>query len=48
MIPHRSRASHICQDAEFTDPQIVDLCDGIIETQREEIAEVNRIVDRRG
>lgn len=47
MIPHHSRAIHMCQEAELTDPQIVELCGEIIETQREEIAEMNRIMDRR-
>lgn len=48
MIPHHSRAIHMCQEAKLTDPQIIELCEGIIEVQREEIAEMNRIMERRG
>lgn len=47
MIPHHSRAIHMCQEAGLTDPQILRLCDGIVATQREEIREMNRILDRR-
>jgi len=48
MIPHHSRAIHMCQEAELSDAQIVDLCARIIEAQREEIAEMEQIIDRRG
>ncbi|HVL47215.1 MAG TPA: DUF305 domain-containing protein [Candidatus Thermoplasmatota archaeon] len=48
MIPHHSRAIHMCQEAALTDPQIEDLCRRIIEAQREEIAEMERIMARRG
>ena len=47
MIPHHSRAIHMCQEAELSDPQIVDLCGRIIEAQREEIAEMEGIIARR-
>jgi len=47
MIPHHSRAIHMCQEAELRDPQIVDLCGRIIEAQREEIAEMEAIIARR-
>lgn len=48
MIPHHSRAIHMCQEAEITDPEIIELCDGIIETQLEEIREMDAIMERRG
>jgi uncharacterized protein (DUF305 family) len=47
MIPHHSRAIHMCQEAGLTDPAIIELCDGIIRTQRQEIAEMERIIERR-
>ena len=47
MIPHHSRAIHMCQEAEPSDPQIIDLCGRIIEAQREEIAEMEAIIARR-
>jgi hypothetical protein len=47
MIPHHSRAIHMCQQAVLTDPQVVDLCGRIIEAQREEIAEMEAIIARR-
>ncbi len=48
MIPHHSRAIHMCQEARISDPAIGDLCDGIIRSQRQEIAEMERIIERRG
>lgn len=48
MIPHHSRAIHMCQEATLADPEIQELCREIIETQREEINQMNRIMDRRG
>ncbi len=48
MIPHHSRAIHMCQEAGLSDPQIRDLCGRIIQTQRQEIAEMERIIERRG
>jgi uncharacterized protein (DUF305 family) len=42
-----SRAIHMCQKAELTDPQIIDLCRRIIESQRQEIAEMEAIIARR-
>ena len=48
MIPHHSRAIHMCQEATLNDPQVQDLCQRIIEAQREEIAEMEQIMERRG
>ncbi|MGE3962454.1 MAG: DUF305 domain-containing protein [Dehalococcoidia bacterium] len=46
MIPHHSRAVLVCQEANITDPEIADLCDGIIKTQLEEIAQMKAILER--
>jgi len=48
MIPHHSRAIHMCQEAGLSDSAIRELCDGIIRSQRQEIAEMERIIERRG
>ena len=45
MIPHHSRAILVCQRASITDPDIERLCAGIIETQREEIAQMQRMLE---
>lgn len=37
MIPHHSSAILMCERANITDPEIIELCDGIVEVQREEI-----------
>jgi uncharacterized protein (DUF305 family) len=47
MIPHHSRAILMCQESSITDPEIKALCDGIIETQRDEIDQMERILDRK-
>lgn len=48
MIPHHSRAIHMCQEAALEDPEILQLCEAIIDTQREEIAQMKDIQQRRG
>jgi uncharacterized protein (DUF305 family) len=47
MIPHHSRAILVCQEAELSDQEIVDLCRQIIESQTAEIEQMNRILERR-
>lgn len=47
MIPHHSRAIHMCQEADLADQEIRDLCDRIIASQREEIIQMEAIIDRR-
>jgi hypothetical protein len=47
MIPHHSRAILVCQESDITDPEIEELCQGIIEAQRKEIAQMQRILDER-
>ncbi len=44
MIPHHSRAILVCQESDITDPEIIKLCDAIVKTQREEIAQMEKIL----
>lgn len=46
MIPHHSGAILMCEEAKLTDPEIRQLCGEIIQAQKEEIAEMKRILDR--
>lgn len=47
MIPHHSRAILLCENASITEPEIVQLCEQIIEAQREEIAIMEDLLRRR-
>ena len=44
MIPHHSIAILTSERAEITDPRVRNLADGIIETQRREIAEMEALI----
>ena len=44
MIPHHSIAILTSERAEISDPRVRELADAIIETQREEIAEMKRLI----
>ena len=46
MIPHHSGAILICEKASITDPEIVALCRGIVESQHKEIAQMRVILQR--
>ncbi|MBW3568210.1 MAG: DUF305 domain-containing protein [Proteobacteria bacterium] len=46
MIPHHSSAILMCQEAAITDPEIVKLCEKIIESQKQEIAQMEQILER--
>ena len=46
MIPHHSGAILMCEEAKLTDPEIRRLCREIIQAQKDEIAEMKRIMDR--
>jgi uncharacterized protein (DUF305 family) len=46
MIPHHSSAILMCDRADLTDAEIARLCDEIIESQREEIAQMEGILAR--
>ena len=46
MIPHHSRAILMCQEADITEAEIKDLCQQIVSSQQEEIAQMKAILDR--
>ncbi|WP_421383600.1 DUF305 domain-containing protein [Bacillus salacetis] len=45
MIPHHSIAILTSENAEIEDPRVEKLAEGIIETQREEIAEMKNLIE---
>ena len=45
VIPHHSIAIETCERVDFDDPEIIDLCHRIIESQQE-IAQMEDILDR--
>jgi hypothetical protein len=46
MIPHHSRALLVCEESKLTDPEIISLCQQIIESQTEEITQMKKILER--
>jgi uncharacterized protein (DUF305 family) len=46
MIPHHSSAILMCEQAAISDPEILALCEEIVETQEEEIAQMEAILER--
>ena len=46
MIPHHSGAILMCEKASLSDPQIKRLCDGIIDGQKAEIAEMKALLEK--
>lgn len=46
MIPHHSSAILMCQQSSITDAEILTLCEQIVRTQEEEIAQMLRILAR--
>lgn len=46
MIPHHSSAIVMCEESSITDSEILSLCEEIVETQKREIAEMNRLLSR--
>jgi hypothetical protein len=46
MIPHHSSAILMCEQSNITDPEIATLCDEIVQTQKEEIAQMDAILER--
>ena len=46
MIPHHSSAILMCQEAELTDPEIIELCQQIVKSQEEEITQMKGILAR--
>ncbi|HEY0878921.1 MAG TPA: DUF305 domain-containing protein [Zeimonas sp.] len=47
MIPHHSGAILMCERSALTDPEIRALCDTIVQSQREEIAQMRSLLERR-
>ncbi len=46
MIPHHSSAILMCERASLSDPDIIRLCDQIIQSQKEEIARMEDLLER--
>lgn len=46
MIPHHSSAILMCQQSQLTDPEIIQLCQEIIASQKEEITQMQAILAR--
>ena len=46
MIPHHSSAVLMCEQSSITDPEIIDLCGQIVETQINEINQMKDILQR--
>lgn len=46
MIPHHSIAIHTCNNADIDDPETMELCGQIVQSQREEIAQMREILRR--
>jgi hypothetical protein len=46
MIPHHSSAILMCEQATITDPEIKQLCDQIVQSQQEEIHQMEAILQR--
>ena len=47
MIPHHSGAILMCEQAKISDPEIKNLCGGIIRSQKAEIDQMKQILKRR-
>jgi uncharacterized protein (DUF305 family) len=48
MIPHHSGAILMCEKANLSDAELVELCDEIIQNQQEEIDQMRAILERLG
>lgn len=46
MIPHHAGAILMCEEANLSDPEIINFCDEIIETQENEIARMKEMLKR--
>ena len=46
MIPHHSRAILVCQESDLSDPEVIELCEQIVEAQQEEITQMEGILER--
>lgn len=48
MNPHHSIAIKTCENAQLDDPETIELCEQIVQAQREEIAQMRDILERLG
>lgn len=46
MIPHHSGAILMCREADLRDLEIRGLCEGIVQSQRQEIAQMKRLLEQ--
>lgn len=46
MIPHHSGAITVCEEASISDPEIIQLCEGIVSAQKDEIQQMKEILKR--
>jgi hypothetical protein len=46
MIPHHSRAILVCEESSLTDAEIIELCEQIVQSQSEEITQMQGILER--
>ncbi|MGE0396512.1 MAG: DUF305 domain-containing protein [Kofleriaceae bacterium] len=46
MISHHSAAIQMCNESSLTDPQVRELCNGIVSSQEQEIAEMKALLER--
>lgn len=44
MIPHHAAAIQMCNESSLTDPRVIKLCEGIVEAQEREIAELKALL----
>lgn len=44
MIPHHSAAIQMCRESSLTDPRVRKLCEGIVDSQEREIAEMEALL----
>jgi uncharacterized protein (DUF305 family) len=47
MIPHHSGAILMCRESSLSDQRVLDLCHGIVESQKREIEEMESLLDSR-
>ena len=46
MIPHHSGAITVCEEADISDPEIIELCENIVRVQEKEITQMKEILER--
>jgi uncharacterized protein (DUF305 family) len=48
MIPHHAGAILMCEEAQLRDPEVIELCASIVESQRAEIDQMKAALERVG